>query len=256
MLLKWLSIVFGVGAVGALAFLNLGSAWADPDALWRIITTECVPHASAPDPQHCAAVDIRNGVERGTVVLKDRNGAVQYLLLPTARITGIESPALLAPQMPNYFAAAWRARTFVDALVHHAVPRDEMSLAVNSEQGRSQNQLHIHIDCLSVDVRDALRRHGEEIGDRWAPLAIPLAGVHYLARRVAGEELDPNPFSLLAELPDARVAMGKQTLVVVGANLPDGKPGFYLLSDHVDAVPGDMASGEMLQDHARACAAP
>ena len=37
------------------------------------------------------------------------------------------------------------------------MPRDDISLAVNSVYGRSQNQLHIHIDCVRSDVRNALR---------------------------------------------------------------------------------------------------
>ena len=40
-------------------------------------------------------VDITNGVEKGFAVLKDKTGVAQFLLIPTARIGGIEDPALL-----------------------------------------------------------------------------------------------------------------------------------------------------------------
>ncbi|MET0331942.1 MAG: CDP-diacylglycerol diphosphatase, partial [Dyella sp.] len=43
----------------------------------------------------------------GYAILKDHHGPAQYLLIPTARITGIESPLLLRAGAPNYFAAAW-----------------------------------------------------------------------------------------------------------------------------------------------------
>ena len=97
--------------------------------------------------------------------------------MPTAAITGIEDPAVLAPGAPNYFADAWRGAPTLSAR-RPALPRDALSLAVNSTFGRSQNQLHIHIDCLRVDVRNAVRRQLASIGDNWAPLAETFAGHH------------------------------------------------------------------------------
>ena len=35
------------------------------------------------------------------------------ILAPTRRITGVEDPFLQSPEAPNYFDAAWRARTFL-----------------------------------------------------------------------------------------------------------------------------------------------
>jgi CDP-diacylglycerol pyrophosphatase len=118
--------------------------------------------------------------------------------------------------------------------------------------GRSQNQLHIHVDCLDAGVRDALKHHMAEIGEHWAPLDVTLQGHHYSAMRVAGAWLDGiNPFRLLADgVPGAAADMGHQTLAVVGATLPDGRPGVILLADHTDKASGDNASAEELQDHA------
>jgi len=56
--------------------------------------------------------------------------------------------------------------------------------------------LHIHVACLRPEVRDALKNHLGEIGDKWAPLSVPLVGHQYLAMRVNGEELQENPFKL------------------------------------------------------------
>jgi CDP-diacylglycerol pyrophosphatase len=44
------------------------------------------------------------------VLLKDRNGPLQYLLMPTYRINGIESPLLLKSGTPNFFWQAWQSR--------------------------------------------------------------------------------------------------------------------------------------------------
>ena len=64
---------------------------ADPDALWKIVHNRCVPNqAQNHDPKPCAEVTL------DVAVLKDLVGVAQYLLIPTAQIAGMESPALLA----------------------------------------------------------------------------------------------------------------------------------------------------------------
>ncbi|HWA80517.1 MAG TPA: CDP-diacylglycerol diphosphatase, partial [Acetobacteraceae bacterium] len=133
------------------------AVWAgNPSALWHIVHDRCVPNEQAHgNPAPCALVDLN----RGYVVLKDIVGATQFLVLPTARVTGIESPAILVPGAPNYLQDAWAARRFVRARAPAPLSREDLSLAVNSIYGRSQNQLHIHVDCLRVDVRDALGRY-------------------------------------------------------------------------------------------------
>jgi CDP-diacylglycerol pyrophosphatase len=130
------------------------------------------------------------------------------------------------------------------------MPRDDISLAVNSVYGRSQNQLHVHIDCVRSDVREALHAAEPTIRTTWAPLGVPLEGHHYLAMRVDGEQLTVNPFKLLADsVPGARDAMGYQTLVVVGWTFANGRDGFIVLDDRANAATGDTGSGEELQDH-------
>ncbi|MFH7428718.1 CDP-diacylglycerol diphosphatase, partial [Pseudomonas syringae group genomosp. 7] len=72
------------------------------------------------------------------------------------------------------------------------------SLALNSPHGRSQHQLHIHVDCLRADVLRALDTHAAAVGSRWAPLPVLLRGHQYQARLLPGEELTANPLNLLA----------------------------------------------------------
>lgn len=234
----------------ALLTAGIGHATSDPDALWRIVSTQCVPgqqrHA---DPAPCARVDL--GPD-GSAVLKDLVGATQYLLIPTARVTGIESPELLEPGAPNYFHDAWEAKSFVDQKAGWTLPRDWVGLAINSELARSQNQLHIHVDCVRADVRTALRDHAADVGTSWAPFPVPLAGHRYDAVAVDGEDLARvNPFVLLADgVPGARTDMGARTLVAVGTSGDDGHPGFIVLADRADPDAGDLAEGEELQDHA------
>jgi len=225
----------------AFAFLFLllatGVHAEDPDVLWKLVNDRCVPAARAGQPPApCAAVDLA----RKVAVLKDRNGASQYLVIPTDKITGIEDPAILDTTAP--FAVAWETRHAVEAKRGTALPRDAISLAVNSRNGRSQNQLHIHVDCLDAGIR--ARLHGETIGETFAPLRWKLMGHTYLARSLQSPTLDTiNPFKLLADHSGGTI--GDYTLVITGTTLGDGSPGFILLASNEG-----RASGEELQDHA------
>jgi CDP-diacylglycerol pyrophosphatase len=241
-----LTLVVAVGGATA------GPGNADPNALWTIVHDTCVPDQETNgDPTPCSLVDVGDGQRGGYVVLKDLVGATQFLVIPTDRITGIEGPSLLEPDAMNYFAPAWRARSFVDARAGVAVPRDWMSLAINSAEARSQDQLHIHVDCVRADVREALSRHIADIGSDWTPFPEPLQGHAYLAMAVEGDNLDrTNPVQLLAaRVRGAGDDMGHETLVVVGTYLADGRPGFILLAGHADPATGDLGAGEELQDH-------
>ena len=197
-------------------------------------------------PKPCALVDLATGY----VVLKDRVGDTQFLLMPTARITGIESPAILATDAPNYWNAAWQARQFVNERAHRDLSRDAISLAINSESGRTQNQLHIHIDCVRLDVQAALRTHADAVGPGWAPFPARLAGHDYMAMRIDQPDLvHVNTFILLADgIPGARADMAHYTLVLVGVT-----DGFVLLAGRAAGIT-NRGSGEELHDHACAAA--
>ena len=227
------------------------TAAADPNALWDIVNGQCVPdQLRDSEPAPCAFVDVAGGESRGYAVLKDLVGPTQFLLIPTERVAGIESPEILAPDAPNYFADAWRARSYVEQRAGRGLPRDWLSLAINSSAARSQNQLHIHIDCVRADVRQTLTAHARDIGPSWASLPVPLAGQSYRAMAVPGGELAAvNPFRLLADGLGGGDWMGAQTLVAVGSTDADGRPGFVLLAGRADAASPGSGHGEDLQDH-------
>jgi CDP-diacylglycerol pyrophosphatase len=229
-----------------------GAAYADENALWYIVNEQCVPnqqHYQSPKP--CALVDLAAGY----VVLKDRVGNTQFLVMPIARITGMESREILAANSPNYWDAAWRARHFVEERALHRLPRDAIGLTINSVSARTQNQLHIHVDCVRLDVTAALRANAAAIGTNWAKFPVPLAGHDYLAMRVPQAELGAiNPFVLLADgVPGARADMGHYTLIVVGSSA-QGQDGFVVLAGRASPATGNWGAGEQLQDHSCAAA--
>jgi len=235
-----------------LALLTLGAqpAHADRNALWNIVTLKCVRHfekAEAPIP--CEGIDVTGGEDRGYVYLKDLVGVAQMLTLPIQRISGIEDPALLAPDMPNYFAAAWNARANVERHLRRSLPREAIGVAVNSQMMRSQDQLHFHVDCLDKDVAAELISYRSALDDQFRPMTVELKGRHYWARKLDSADLsDVSPFRLLADgIEGARGEMGSWSLAVVGADF-SGKPGFVLLADRTELTGGGHA--EDLQDHA------
>jgi CDP-diacylglycerol pyrophosphatase len=249
-------VVAVAGALILLGTFGLSRAL-DRDRLWKIVHDECVPNKTEhADPTPCALVDLQGGAERGFAVLKDMVGVVQYLLIPTVRLSGIESAALLEPDAPNYFVMAWKARLFTERAAGRSLPRSAIGLALNSANWRGQNQFHIHIDCIRPEVRAVLQREIAAIGDTWAPFPELLAGHNYRAIRVVAEELgEVDPVKLVASgVPGAGAAMGAQTIVVVGADFADAKPGFIILNAQADIAAGMLVKGEELQDHSCALA--
>lgn len=226
-----------VGLILAAARLRNNS-----DALWQIISEKCVPamqQKGTPGP--CQKVDFAQGY----VTLKDINGPLQYLLMPVAKITGIESPAVLDPATPNLFAAAWRERALLAQKRGAPVDDSALSLALNSEYGRTQNQLHIHISCLKPDIRQRLNRLAPSLDNHWR--AESLQNHRYLMRALTRAELaQQSAFIRLAtEVPVARNNMGKYGLAL--AALPDGR--LVLMAVERNWLKLNRGSAEELQDH-------
>jgi CDP-diacylglycerol pyrophosphatase len=238
-----------VVAAAALALAGIGAwyyATRNPNALWRIVSEQCVPEAQRGGENNaCAKVDLNSGY----VILKDRNGIGQYLLIPTRRTEGIESPDLVEVGAHNYWRDAWNERDYVEQAIRSRLNPGDIGLAVNSASGRSQNQLHIHIDCMRPDVLAALGTMRNAISAQWGDLPMLLSRHHYRARLITDPTLsDADPFQVLSsDLRERGEVMADQSLLLTATTLADGKPGFILLNGRVG--PGDDASAEELLDH-------
>ena len=128
-------------------------------ALWRIVHDACVPHAAAGEgTKPCESVDLAQSELEGVAILKDRVGVAQMLAIPTRRVTGIEDPQMLAPEAPYVFADAWKAKALLEARLGRPLARDAVALTINSKWARSQDQLHVHVDCLAAPVGRGPRR--------------------------------------------------------------------------------------------------
>lgn len=239
----------GISAVLAAALVAVFAACSRPDsphggslALWRIVNAGC-NGGTVPGPGMPGLVCGASGAD---AVLKDIDPCkpTHYLLIPTVRRIGIESPELVQAGEPDYFADAWDARRYtLSAARRSAAASDEIGLAVNSRWARSQDQLHIHIDLVRPEVTEALRR--------WAATGqaagrIGLLGHDYRIERIASLN-GPSPFQRVAAASAASGAPGAAlsdatTVAVIG----DGGPGFFLLSERADPAAGQRGHAEEL----------
>lgn len=236
--------------------LAAAQAQADSSTLWRIIDTQCVPHqlqngSAAP----CAKVDLAPDRAHGYVVLKDLVGSLQYLVMPTVHISGIESPELLDTGARNYWEEAWAARSFMEERYGASIPRQDVALAINSVYGRSQNQMHIHVSCVDPDVLLQVEAVKDRVpAGHWELLPTRLKGHSYLAMRVdalPGDRLGLNPFLMMTEgIPHAVSDMGRYTLGMVAVEFAGHRDGFILLAGRAAAMQADRGHAEELQDHA------
>ncbi|PMS22001.1 CDP-diacylglycerol diphosphatase [Trinickia dabaoshanensis] len=229
-------------------------AAADPNALWQIVDLDCVPAARTTGKTGiCATVDLPGRY----ALLKDRSGVAQHLLIPTDRISGVESPLLLTPNAPNYWADAWDARRYVEAALKRArrapLPDDRIGLEINSAMRRSQEQLHIHIDCMHADATAALARHREDPPRVWTWDTID--GTRYRIMRIPGPAFDFNPFDLVAGARSSPDVMASQTIFVTGAGASASEAGWLVLNSSLD-TDGGTGSAETLLDHGCTAAAP
>lgn len=223
------------------------------------IVQQCIRNQrqSNDPPIPCIAVNLteperagrdQQPTKSGDVLLKDTRGLAQLLLLPTGKVSGIEEESLSDMQATNYFSDAWRDRRYLQELAAHSLKSDDVVLAVNPKvlangcAGRSQNQLHIHIDCVNEEAKKELEKTKASINNSWSRKTISVLGHEYYARRSMGEELSENPFRLLKELRATQDGdLGRWTMAVVG-DVFDDRPGFIILA-------GTDSEAEDLQDH-------
>lgn len=224
------------------------------DALWNIINTNCVPHFEDGKAENqCAEVHMQEGRDRGYVVFKDQRGVLQYLLMPTRKIAGMESPELLEANSPNYFNLSWVHRTAMEKLYEGPIAKENISLAINSAFGRSQNQLHVHISCPKIEVQKELSSQAKSIPKTWGPLPKKIIGFDMLARRISEKELaKENAFHLMAkEIPNAEKEMGEYGLAMMALPAKKGKPTeLVLLALKRDRTVSERGGSiEHIQDH-------
>jgi CDP-diacylglycerol pyrophosphatase len=235
-------------AIAALLLLGLGACGLTPPgggdlALWRIVDGACNGSDAKSSPEAAGAIahgTVQCRRTQGYAVLKDRCGAAHYLVVPTARRTGVESPELLALDQPNYLALAWAERgRSLAAQADSGAALGDIGLAVNSRFGRSQSQLHIHVDRIDPSVLAALR-------------ALPAQSAHEVrivlrGHRYRVEDLAALPADLWARVSQQWGAQDQEARAhLTLAVADDGRGGYFVVSGWADPVALDRGHAEEL----------
>lgn len=240
---RWIVVaVVSMVVIGCALFRFLEK---DPNTLWDIVHDGCTRGQEVQGrPMPCTTVNLNEG----WAVLKDEISKTQVLLVPTKRVTGIEDPQIVANNAPNYWRAAWAARIYVQQRAQHILRPDDLALAINSKEARSQNQLHIHVDCIRADVRDQLHLAQTRLDRSWSDITVD--GAAYRIRALSAEELrDENIFVLVAKQLLPGEEMDRETVIVAGTPME----GFDVLVGRT-GVGRNTGSGEDLEDHTCAIA--
>jgi CDP-diacylglycerol pyrophosphatase len=211
----------------------------DRGALWRVVQSCVADHALTGAAFPCLDINLSGGRERGYVVLRRPLANSDLILAPTTKMLGVEDPRLQSVEAPNYFQDAWSTRVFLTPQRKMPLAHDDVALAVNSRGSRSQDQLHIHIGCLSRETKQTLASLALQLPEyRWVRIGQPVIvgnGLHEAGlwgRRVAGQNLaEVNPIRLATEAHPSDSEMRAHTMIVVaGVELALGRDGFVLLA--------------------------
>jgi CDP-diacylglycerol pyrophosphatase len=229
----------------ALALGNAGCAAvaaANPNALWSIVSNQCVPAArTSGGAGFCSTVDL----SKHYAILKDINGNTQYLLIPTDRVTGIESPSVLDADAPEYWDDAWSQRQYIGSKIGLTFPPDQVGLEINSKYRRSQQQLHIHMDCMQDDVIKKLAQFRTIEPGKWHWTT--LKGSQYRVMRVLSLTGHDDPFRIVARDRRGSDTMAQQTILVTGAG-PSDRDGWLIVNSGLELDDGS-GTAEGLLDH-------
>src|SRR5918995_7422964 len=170
-----LTLVSGMPSLAAPSFLTR-------DALWSVVRTCESAKASVGLSLRC--LDVRDSPDGYRVaLLRPPFPRTHLLVVPLARMPGIESPELRGRAGGAYLAMAWDARNIARGDLG-PIPWAGAGMAINSAGKRSQDQLHVHVDCLTPQAKSNLTRAGGSVGKEWKVL---WRGVW--ARLFGGEDL-------------------------------------------------------------------
>ena len=201
-------ILLIAAALVASAALGYAANIARRNALGQVVQACALDKATTGSPFPC--LEVSGAGADGFVVLRPPVGEPDTILAPTRRIVGIEDPFLQTDKAPNYFALAWDARRWLSP----EPPPERTALAVNSRLARSQDQLHVHIGCLSAEFAGRLggRALGSATGT-WFRGPDMAPGLELWTYRTGAKDWsDVSPFRLLKPLVGDAAAMKRTTL--------------------------------------------
>lgn len=202
-------------------------------ALWRVVQTCVADYKFVGAPFPCVQVNLAGGEERGYVAIYSPFGRREMIVAPTQKMVGVEDPRLQSPAAPNYFEAAWRARSLLGGLNRNAADVD-FALAVNPAATRKQDQLHIHLGCLLPDAKREVEAFASrlQVGG-WSQVPAIVYDAEFWGLPLAPDALGGvNPFRLAAEGPAGRDGdRSRLMILLVRLRIADGDRWLLLASN-------------------------
>jgi CDP-diacylglycerol pyrophosphatase len=202
------------------------------NALWNRVQS-CVAVKNPPQ----GSCLFHSGSKR-FVFLKDGDPAKPraYLIVPTDKVPGIESPAVFKEPLLDIWKFGWE-----EGQIYVKAPATRIGMAINSKPGRNQDQLHVHVSCSGLQTRQALEH--ANVASHWGARPFVTIGNRtynaILVHSLAGKQ---SPWVLVSELPGAKSDMGDHTIAVAAAK----GGGWYVLDDYVHDH--DKATAEAVLD--------
>jgi CDP-diacylglycerol pyrophosphatase len=240
-------IVAGMFAVTA---VTASATELDRLALWQVVRACVADFNLTGGPFPCLEVDLSDGEERGVAVLRPLV-MNDLIVAPTREIVGVEDPYLQSPGAPNYFNAAWRARSFLKARDGRTPKRDEIALVANAAVVRNQDQLHIHVGCLKSSAKLMLAAAAPKVPiGKWVRIGAVVPDTMFWATRKKGTDLsDMEPFRLGAEVIADKKGVHRGNLTIAAAGVhADGGDQFLILASYEGTIgaPFPADSGNLL----------
>lgn len=240
-------IVLAVAGLAAMSAGAAGAVFSDRNALWLTVQSCKAASGAFGLAFPCLEVQPQGSPGEGYAIIRTPLERTHLIATPTRRIPGLESPELRLPQAGDYWRAAWKARALVQSARETKGGLEDIGLAVNSPEIRSQDQFHIHADCIRANVRRALAAQGAALGAAWRLTPFTLRGARFYGRRIEERQLARiNPWaSLLEAVPALRARLANTGFAILPAPANGREPMVFLLAN----AEGRGAAEELL-DHA------
>jgi CDP-diacylglycerol pyrophosphatase len=153
------------------------------------------------------------------------NKDTNKLLVPKVRITGIECPKVVGTTLPNYWQAAW------DEAKKKFGNNVDIMLGIDSFDGRTQDQLHIHLTAFKSDRRKELNSLAPKTSKdlhKWNGNTLPLGTYAYRVAHV--DSLDKNLFHQLDQYVATQANVNDRFAQSLGVVADTNGTGYYILA--------------------------
>jgi CDP-diacylglycerol pyrophosphatase len=199
------------------------------DALWTVVRSCIVAQQTIGVPFPCVEVDPPEAAG-AVAVLRPPIEDTHLLVVPQQRMAGIEAAEPGSAGMAQVWRRAWESRRLLST---RPVAWDRAGMALNGPGQRSQDQLHIHVDCLDESKIRILDPQLRRLGPGWTRLSGAFGRIWAL--RVDAADLSRfDPVSLA----DRGLPFRRETasLGVMGTKAPNGRPAFVVFASPTDSL--------------------